>query len=275
VVSLEKDATRYPSWGKPLQESLLHEAETFLERTFWESSSGKDLFTASHSYMDGALAAHYGLSSAATGKELTKVEHVAGQRAGILTLGAILANTTTPVQTSPVFRGKFVRERLLCQHLPPPPNDVEIETPPPSDETSTRKRFEEHAKNEACAGCHKLMDPVGLGLEHYDPVGRYRTMDGPEAVDASGELVAAGDADGPFNGAVELAQKLEAGTEARLCLVKNWFRYAFGRGERDEDQCLLNAMLTAAASPTAGVDLQKLVISIATSEAFSRQLPTE
>src|SRR5262249_15310942 len=144
-----------------------------------------------------------------------------------------------PNQSSPVHRGKFVRERLLCQTLPPPPANIVITPPAVRAGVSTRERFTEHSASDFCAQCHHLMDPIGFGFEHYDAMGLWRSTDQGQPVDADGEILDSTDADGPFTGAVELGKRLAASDQVRQCFATQWFRFAYGRGETADDACSL------------------------------------
>src|SRR5204862_6964201 len=101
--------------------------------------------------------------------------------------------------TSPVHRGKFVREQLLCTDLPPPPNDLIIKAPDLDPNLTTRQRFTQHAASDACASCHHLMDPIGLGFESFDGAGQYRATEAGQAIDDSGEVLDS-DVPGVFHG---------------------------------------------------------------------------
>src|SRR6185503_19144124 len=132
--------------------------------------------SADYSVMNAELAAFYGVDGP-TGDAWEKVSLDPTQRAGLLTQASVLAINAKPNQSSPVHRGKFVRERLLCQPLPPPPNDITINAPTVEPGVSTRDRFAAHSADSFCAGCHQLMDPIGFGFEHYDGIGLWRDDD--------------------------------------------------------------------------------------------------
>jgi len=172
-------------------------------------------------------------------------------------------------QTSPIHRGKFVRNKLLCQELPLPPPEIaaKVIVPLADPSLSTRQRFAAHEMVEPCASCHKQMDPIGLGFENFDPVGRWRTQDGNFPVDASGEVVAPSDINGKFNGAVELAGKLAQSQQVRECIVTEWFRFANGRAETtDLDPCTLQTLKRS--FEAAGHDMREIPIQMAVSDAF-------
>lgn len=107
---------------------------------------------------------------------------------------------------------------------------------------TTRERVAQHKEDPACAGCHELLDPIGLGLEHYDEMGRFRSEEGGRPIDASGALLNADFASEAFVGASELAQKLATSDVVRSCAVKQWFRYAYGRAETEADASSVEAL---------------------------------
>ena len=189
-----------------------------------------------------------------------------GQRAGLLTQAAFLSAHSHPNQTSPVQRGKFVRTNLLCQDLPSPPPNVNSTPPEPDPTATTRQRFEQHRADPSCAACHRLIDPIGVGFESYDAIGRFRSTENGTAIDATGELADAGDASGNFDGAVQLGQRLASSTALRDCVQKQWFRFSLGRFEGADDTCTLASV--GAAFEASGYDMKQLLLSLVTSNAF-------
>src|SRR5262249_43988715 len=199
-----------------------------------------------------------------SGDTLQRVELNPARRLGILTQAGVLALTSKSNQTSPVQRGKFVREQLLCDQLPPPPPGVAA-APPPLDPTlTTRQRFAVHSQNPACAGCHQLMDPVGFGLENFDGVGKWRTAENGIAIDASGMVI---NSDvGAFSGPTELAQKLATSDKVRGCAVTQWFRFGYGRGETADDRCSIRALNSQFAA--SGYNIRELLVALTQTDAF-------
>jgi hypothetical protein len=191
----------------------------------------------------------------------------ASRRAGILTQAAFLTKWSHGDQTSPVHRGKLVRLNLLCGFIGSPPPNVNTSPPPPTPATSTRERFAQHESDPVCASCHVLMDPIGLGLEHFDSIGAYRTADGLGTVDATGKLVGAGpDLDGAFDGAIELANRLANSTEVNNCVANQWFRFSLGRIESVNDACSLQGLHEAFRS--SGGNIRELLARIVLSPSF-------
>ena len=172
-----------------------------------------DLLDADFTYVNAALAAHYGIPGTFDPVRFTRVALPEdGKRRGLLTHGSILALNATPTRNSTVKRGKWVLGRLLCQEPPPPPASIP-QLPSGPATGSLRQRMEQHVSSPMCSSCHAQMDPIGFALEHYDAIGAWRATDGEYAIDARGTL-----ADGrSFDGAIELGRTLKAGSgPARL-----------------------------------------------------------
>jgi hypothetical protein len=203
--------------------------------------------------------------------ELVPVELPAERRAGFLTGLAFLAVHAHPVHPSPVERAVFVRERLLCRPPAPPPDDVgAVEEGSAEAPRTNRERYEQHVSNPACAGCHVELDGVGFPFEHYDSMGRYRTHDNGEPVDASGVLLGS-DVDGPVSNAVELAERLAVSRTVHDCFVTQWFRHALARTERDEDAETLERLRDSFWA--SGGRIHELLLDLVTSEVFLGRQP--
>ena len=269
VLLVSKDMPSFPDWSPQVAADLMTESETFADRIFWDDGNLKTLFSAPFSYLNGNLAKFYGVSSPADPATFVRVGLDRTQRAGILTQGAFLANLASQRQTSPSQRGIFVQQRLLCRQVPPEPPSlpVVISDPPPG--TSTRQRLEMVTASQPCSPCHRLFDPIGFGFENFDAVGRWRTTDGDFPVDASGEIVSAIDpsTNGPFNGPVELMQKLATSADVRACVVSKWFRWSSGRAETlPDDACSL--LTINKQFQNAKYDMRAILPAIVTTDAF-------
>jgi hypothetical protein len=262
-----KDPEVYPEFDDTLRAAMREETLRFAEYVVFEDDGSVEaLLTSPFSFVNAPLAAIYG-ESGSFGDELVRTDLDAGQRMGLLTQPSLLSVFAKSNQSSPVHRGKFVRERVLCQQLSPPPAGLVIVPPDPAPDASTRERFAEHSENAQCAGCHALMDPIGFGFEHYDGIGRYRDMDGTFQVDASGQVNSSRDADGAFDGAIELAQRLAQSDEVRECVAGQWFVYAFGRSVNNElDRCSRERLYAAFAA--SGHRVPELLVALTGTNAF-------
>lgn len=191
-----------------------------------------------------------------------------GLRAGLAAQPGMLAMLATHEQTHPIRRGLFVRERLLCQELPPPPASVQAEIPALDAVTTTRERFSMHATAD-CAGCHQLIDPLGFAFEGFDAMGRARDEDNGHPIDATGWVCADGSCEEPtpIDGAVELADYLGASDQTRDCITREWVRFAMHAPVEAIDTCEVQRLSAELAETD---DLRELLISIAMSDTFGR-----
>ncbi len=177
-----------------------------------------------------------------------------------------------PNESSPIYRGRFVREALLCQQLPAPPANIPA-APEVMPGVSTRERSAQHESDPTCSGCHQMLDPLGFGFENFDTLGRYRTEDGGKPIDASGNVVSTRDMDGAFNGVAELAKKLAASAEVKECVTRQWFRYAMNRFEQPVDGCSMKSVVDS--FDAAGQNLSSLPQAIVQTDAFLYRRPID
>ncbi|HVR18245.1 MAG TPA: DUF1592 domain-containing protein, partial [Polyangiaceae bacterium] len=211
------------------------ETNALIDRAVFEGTGGYlSLFTSSDTYLDDALADHYGLPHPTGGEGW--VPYGASGRAGILSHGSVLAAYSKFSDTSPTQRGIFVQTRLLCNVVQPPPANVNVDQAPESPDSECKiDRYAAHRDaSTSCAGCHSLLDPIGVGLEQYDIAGRFRTHDdGHEEcpINGDGELPDVG----PFNGPGELGRMLVDTGEVEQCFVEHLVRYAIGRAVRPDE----------------------------------------
>jgi hypothetical protein len=250
----------------PALKAAMQEQTTATFRTFFrEDRSMKELLTGDDTFLNDALATHYGLPLPGS-TTLTRVRNLPGERRGLLGHGGALTVTSQPNRTSPVKRGKWVMSQLLCMEPPPPPPNVEAFDVPAVPTGSLRQQFEAHRSKPECAGCHAMMDPIGFGMENFDAVGRYRTSDtGGFAIDSSGRLY-----DGrSFNGPLELSNVLAADPKLGECMAKQVFTYALGRAPVNTDRCTIKQMTEAFSQ--SGDRLPALITTLVTSDTFTQR----
>lgn len=261
--SISRQATDVNLTGNELASDWQQSLNAFVDHVFWETGNVTDFFTSKRVYLSPQLAPLYGVTAPAawTSTELP-------DRSGLLTQPAILALLAHPEQSAPVLRGVFVRERLLCQPVPPPPPTADVTAPDPNPMATTRERFRVHTEQPACSSCHSLIDGIGFGLEGYDQLGRFRTLEQGLPVDTSGEVLATGDMaiEGPFNGAASLSARLASSKLVRDCMATNWYRYALGRIEGANDACSLDEVKTKFSQHNG--NLHELLIGITKTLAF-------
>jgi hypothetical protein len=266
VQSFGKDPVLFPEFAG-LSASFYAETDAFVRAAFRRpDGSLRELLTADYTYGDEALAAFYGVAHPDGEGGIAELALDPEQRAGFLTQPAVLAVHARENQTSPILRGAFVRERLLCHSIPPPPPDVNDVPPDPDPNSTARERFEQHTADPSCAGCHNLLDPIGFGFERYDAIGRFRTEEANKSIDATGQLLATRDIDGPFDGAVELAHRLAGSEQVSDCFASLYVEFALGRVPREADECSVDAVLDHFSA--SGGNLRELVIAVVASDAF-------
>lgn len=231
-----KDATPdlyiYPNFDKTLARSMQRETEMLFNSIKEEDRSLLDLLTADFTFVNERLARHYGIPNV-VGNRFRRVKIADENRRGLLGHAGILMLTSTANRTSPVKRGKYVMEVLLGTPPPPPPPNVpalpenaEARTGHVARPLSVRERLEEHRKNPTCAGCHRLMDPIGFALENFDGVGIWRTRDSGFKIDASGQMFDGTRLDGP----VSLRQAVLNHSDAFIATFsESLLAYALGR----------------------------------------------
>ena len=187
-----------------------------------------DLLTAETSWLEPALAEHYGVSMAEAGYA-TVPERTGG---GLLTTAAFLTGTSSTTRTSPVRRGHWVVNNIMCEEPPPAPDGVEQEFDQSEGANTIAEQLAEHRSNPACAVCHDQMDPIGVALESFNAVGLFRTVyDDGTTIETSGELAGIGS----FTSVAELASALSGQARTHRCMVQKTYTYALSRATRADD----------------------------------------
>jgi hypothetical protein len=235
----------FPGFDGALKTAMRDETSLFFKSFLREDRSALEMLDAKYTFLNERLATHYGITGI-VGPDMQRVMLSTPQRGGLLTQGSILTLTSTPTRTSPVRRGKWVLDQLLCQTPPPPPANVPA-LPEGVDATgkTVRQLAEAHRNNPVCATCHVQMDPIGFSLEHYDGVGAWRDMQENQSIDATGALP-----DGRnFDGEAPLAQVLKADDRVPRCVARKVLTYAIGRElNNTTDGCTLDALVASMAA---------------------------
>ena len=275
-----KDRRRYPEFTPELAAMMVQETRLLLGSLVWNDGNFMEAFTADYSFLNADLASVYGVP--APSGEFERVRFPAdSHRIGLLGHASFLTANAGPVETSPTARGIFVREQFLCQHVPNPPPGVNTEVPEPTLEKplARRQRMQAHVENPTCATCHRLMDPIGFGLENYDAIGRWRDRELIEfeisrrntaeknvelPIDAAGEI--AGIANGAFAEPKQIGRLLADSRVCQECIVKQAFRYAFGRLETPADRETIKTAFTAFRD--SGFKFKELLIALVRSPQF-------
>ncbi|HEX5062435.1 MAG TPA: DUF1592 domain-containing protein [Kofleriaceae bacterium] len=250
--------------------SMRTETQKLIERVvFEEGRPWADLFTSNETYIDANLAQLYGMPTPSGGAGWATYSGP-GNRAGLLSTGAFLSVAGKFGDTSPTQRGRLIRERLMCQVVPPPPPNVDVDKPPTSTTMSTCKvdRYASHRSDGACYGCHNQMDPVGFGLENFDQTGAWRTTDKDDAscvISGDGQLYGLGDEPVTFNGPAQLESVLIDSGVLENCLVTQLYRFAVGHREQRDDAQVIDALATEF---TQTRKLDELMLDLVSADAF-------
>jgi hypothetical protein len=268
IGNVGKDSTLFPEWSSAIGDLMKEEMRGFIDHVVFDGEGDlKTLLTAPYTYASEDLAKFYGASGGGKDGALGRVDFDPNQHAGILSMGAILAYYAHSDQTSPVLRGKLVREVFLCDTLDPPP--AMFQPPMPDPDTTGRERAKQHASG-GCANCHNLMDPIGFGFENYDALGRWRDQENGAPIDASGSIIES-DVDGNFDGVRELTNRLAESEDVQACYAKMWFRFAYGRMETTEDACSME-QVTQTFSESGG-NVKELLVALTQTDAFMYRHP--
>ena len=264
VDMMSKDTKLFPQLTPTLRQAMRQEIlRMFRDAALDRDADLMELYSTDRTFVNAELGNLYGVTT--TGTDVVAVQLPADQpRAGLLTASAILAVQDKPYQTSPTRRGAFFWRSLMCTHIPDPPPgvNVNIQPPPAGVVLSRRQLLAGHATDPSCAGCHGIMDPIGLAFENFDAMGAYRTKDeNGQPIDAHGELNGK-----PFAGPRELGMLLRQSDEARACMTRRIYRFATGRNENGYDDAQI-ALLDKAFNQ-AGRKFKSLVSSLAVSDGF-------
>lgn len=267
--ALVKDTAVFPGFTPELRQAMQAETLAFTRDVLRGSTpTFTNLLTAPYSIVQPPLAQYYGVTADPQGR----ADLSGSGRLGILTQASLLAVKGNSYRTSPVRRGKFVLNRLLCSNVPPPPVDVVLELPPPDPSKSVREQMAEHRTNPTCAGCHNTMDALGFAFERFDGAGKLRTLDGNQPIDPSGKVALDG-AEVSFQGAAELSNLLANSAEAQHCFARQWLRYALDRFEQDADTAA--AKFLEGDYVAQGLNTRQLLVAITRTLPFSHRAPAE
>ena len=254
-----------PAWNTQLNQLLRQEVEEFITwHIYTENGTVKELYTADYTLANAEIAALYGVELEST--EFTRIDLDPTQRSGILTLAGPLSKKAEIAQSSPIHRGVFINDAILCRELSPPP-DVISGLPEQEEGMTNRERVEAHTGDGTCGeGCHSTMiNPPGFAFENYDQLGRYRTEDNGKPIDASDEFYFVEFGLLSWTTGVEFSQIVSESYEAHQCYNQHLFSYFLGRELQDIDEVFLENLRDQSMQD---LSIRDLVLAIVESESF-------
>jgi mono/diheme cytochrome c family protein len=269
VATAPRNAALFPDFTDAVRSAMLEETRRLVAHAVFDGTHQlAELFTAAESFVNEPLARFYGMGGV-TGEGFQRAAVPAERAGGVLGHGSVLTRYAHSDQGSPILRGVFVRQTLLCQEFPPPPPNAGG-VPDVDPRATTRERFAQHTANAACATCHQHIDGIGFGFEHFDAVGRVRATENGRPVDHAGALT---DVEGlgagsrvAFSSVAELGRALASSEAAALCAARQWYRFARGARDTALDRCAVRAMMRRAGGR--GGDLRELILSVALTPDF-------
>ena len=262
---VSKDPTLFPEYGDAFANSAREEMRRFVRHVFVEGDGRwETLLTSPVADVDATLAKLYGVTVKAGADGFGRVTLDPATRGGLLTRAALITVDTDASQTNPPRAGKLVWSKILCKTIDPPPPGAAASFHFDKG-LSTRENFDKLATQPACASCHGILNPIGFAFEHYDAVGRYRTMEGPHTVDSSGSYVSATGTKS-FGSVVDMSRALATDADATSCIAKTWFRYAVRRLETDKDVHSLEGAFGS--FKASSFDIRAFLTAVTTSRTF-------
>ncbi len=260
----------YPEATLELRQLMREETQLYLTEIFQNNKNLLRLLDSNYTYLNDQLAHHYDIRGI-DGPQFRKTTLPNNRRGGIITHASLLSLTSTPLRTSPVLRGQFILENILDTPAPPPPPNIPALSENAADDQTLklREQLALHRKNPDCAGCHNLMDPIGLAFENYDAIGRWRDHTQGEAIDSKGKLVTGE----TFQDATELRHILYETKRSEFlhCLISKIMTYSLGRGIEYYDKPTLHAI--AKQVQEHDYSAHQLILAICESTPFQMKRP--
>ncbi|SFR45137.1 Cytochrome C oxidase, cbb3-type, subunit III [Marinobacter daqiaonensis] len=266
-----KDPNLFPRFNGDVREAMHRELRAFFNHVVFDSTGRFDeLFTADYVFVNEALADYYGLPGV-SGDQLRLVQDTNGIRGGLLALGAVMASHGHANESAPIPRGNFVRRRLMCQDLPPPPEDLDTSGPAPDPSQTTRERFEARTGGDDCQTCHLYINGIGFGFEAFDGAGGFRTTDNNRPVNTYGVIYGLEslleETSAAYDGVRQMQQTLVQTDSLKSCMSRQFYRFARGYIETGSDSNTLDNLNQLFAN--SGYDLQELMVGLTQLQTFT------
>lgn len=269
LMGADKDAMAYPLYNKMVAADLLEESRMFLNSVVFDpkgDKSFKTLFTANYGFVNSRTAPIYGAT--ASSATLVKTNLNGAQRRGLLTLGAFMAAHADGDDTGVVSRGRYFREEILCDHVPPPdPKDAVFDPQKIRPDMTNRERLMAHTTTPVCHACHQLFDGLGFAMENYDPIGKWRDTDKGKMIDPTGTIpLPSNGQELAFSNFIDLVDKLSATTDLYSCFSSQYLSYATGRAVTEISGC--ERKLVTDEFVKSDYKIDTLVLSVVSSPSF-------
>ena len=267
LTDIHPDPERFPAFDESLRRAMLTETTLLFQHVLRDKLPVSTLLNAPFTYLNARLARHYGIEGV-RGDEFRQVVLDDRKRGGLLGHASVHTVTSNPTRTSPVKRGKWILTNILdAPPPPPPPGEDSFDEDVVKHAATLREQMEMHRREPRCAACHERMDTLGLALENYNAIGRWRDVDGKTLIDASGVLPDGSEIDGPL----DLQRVLMADRSFARCLLRKLFVYGVGRDTTPADVLVLDGMLDQIGADPSVVEM---VIALVKMDAFRKRVVT-
>ena len=262
------DPALFPQMTPAMRQGMYDEVRLFFQSIVRDNEPAIRFVDSDYTYLNGTVAALYGLENTVRGPEMRKVRLSDSNRGGVLSMPGILAASSLPNRTSAVKRGVWVLEQVLGEHVPAPPPDVpalDKQDPAAVARLTLRQRTELHRTNPVCANCHQILDPIGFGLEKFDAIGRWRDRDtNGEAIDSSGELPGGKRFAGPADLKAIIAER---NRDVARNLLEKMLAYALGRKLDGYDEIVVDDLMGEIAGD--GYRMRAIITGVISSYPFN------
>jgi hypothetical protein len=258
----------YPKFTPTLQQMMAAETGAYAQDVIFNGDASlNSLMTGQYTFVDKELGALYGVTAAQNGV-LQKVTLPAGQRSGLLTQASVMTIYAHANETSPILRGVFLREKILCESLPPPPTGLKIVIPQPNPNApnTTRALFDQHVSDAACSGCHGLIDPVGNLFEEFDAIGAFRSMENGSPIDSTGTVTGTKTINAAYANASSFLKSLGSSAEAQTCFARNVFRFGSAQSDPNTESNMLGVLMQ---NPQ--TSMLEILVAFAKSQLFTQR----
>lgn len=266
-----KDPNLFPRFNNDVREAMHRELRTFFNHVVFDSTGQfEELLTADYVFVNQALANYYGLNGV-SGNNMRQVQDTTGTRGGLLAMGAVMASHGHANESAPIPRGNFVRRRMMCQELPPPPEDLDTSAPEPDPHFTTRERFESRTSSADCQTCHLYINGPGFGFEAFDGAGGFRNTDNNKPVNTYGVIYGLesllDSSSVAFDGVREMQQVIAQTDSVKSCMTKQFYRFSRGYIEGTSDANTLDNLTQIFAN--SDYNLQELIVGLSQLQTFT------